>query len=60
MRMKRGLILFLMAMLIGLSVNSADAGLFQNLWRLEQRKNAWLRRTFLDRDWRFPRIFRNR
>ncbi|MCA9061910.1 MAG: hypothetical protein KDA96_02595 [Planctomycetaceae bacterium] len=27
--------------------SAGGANMFQQLWQLEQRKNAWLRRTFL-------------
>lgn len=40
--------------LLGMSVEQADAGFFQRLWQLEKRKNAWLKRTFIDNR---PHIF---
>ena len=55
--MKRGLIFAFALLVLSLSVKSADAGITESLWRLEKRKNAWLKRTFIQRDWRFPRIF---
>ena len=49
--MKRYLLAGLAALFLGLSApTAAEAGPLQSLWKLEQRKNAWLKRTFIRSD----------
>ena len=49
--MKRILLALLAALFLGLSTPTvADAGPIRSLWKLEQRKNAWLKRTFIRTD----------
>jgi hypothetical protein len=46
-RKLRNAILILTVVLV--SAETANAGFFQRLWQLEQRKNAWLREVFFGR-----------
>jgi hypothetical protein len=48
--MRRGLRLCALVLsLTMIGANTAEAGFFQRLWELEQRKNQWLRDTFFPR-----------